>query len=420
MLRETNYFTKMEMKKNIFAALILFAALSFAGCKAQETCTHLIAGRYSVQPKYVRVIDSLVNDAISQRAMPGCRILAVKDQYIIFNKSYGYLNYDSIQPVNDSTMYDVASVTKMAASALLLMKLYEDRKIDLDAKLCDYFPGFEDNGATLRDALAHQAGFRPGIDIKKIEPELYKSCVSDSNYDGNAARRIINEDVKKQPLKKPGEYLYSDLGFYFYPGFASKYYGTSYINFLNEWFYYPLGIKILYNPLDKYPPDNIAPTEVDTVWRRRTVQGTVHDEIAAMMGGVSGHAGLFATANDLAVLMQMLLSNGEYGGIHFLKPETVRLFTSQQFENNRRGLVFDKPVIDTTLNGTPSKMASRASYGHTGFTGTFVWADPQNKLILVFLTNSIYPNRTMLITKLDLRTKIHDVFYAEDLVGRKE
>ena len=408
------------MKKNIFAALILFAALSFAGCKAQETCTHLIAGRYSVQPKYVRVIDSLVNDAISQRAMPGCRILAVKDQYIIFNKSYGYLNYDSIQPVNDSTMYDVASVTKMAASALLLMKLYEDRKIDLDAKLCEYFPGFEDNGATLRDALAHQAGFRPGIDIKKIEPELYKSCVSDSNYDGNAARRIINEDVKKQPLKKPGEYLYSDLGFYFYPGFASKYYGTSYINFLNEWFYYPLGIKILYNPLDKYPPDNIAPTEVDTVWRRRTVQGTVHDEIAAMMGGVSGHAGLFATANDLAVLMQMLLSNGEYGGIHFLKPETVRLFTSQQFENNRRGLVFDKPVIDTTLNGTPSKMASRASYGHTGFTGTFVWADPQNKLILVFLTNSIYPNRTMLITKLDLRTKIHDVFYAEDLVGRKE
>ncbi|MBR4325896.1 MAG: serine hydrolase [Bacteroidales bacterium] len=408
------------MKKNIFAALILFAALSFAGCKAQETCTHLIAGRYSVQPKYVRVIDSLVNDAISQRAMPGCRILAVKDQYIIFNKSYGYLNYDSIQPVNDSTMYDVASVTKMAASALLLMKLYEDRKIDLDAKLCEYFPGFEDNGATLRDALAHQAGFRPGIDIKKIEPELYKSCVSDSNYDGNAARRIINEDVKKQPLKKPGEYLYSDLGFYFYPGFASKYYGTSYINFLNEWFYYPLGIKILYNPLDKYPPDNIAPTEVDTVWRKRTVQGTVHDEIAAMMGGVSGHAGLFATANDLAVLMQMLLSNGEYGGIHFLKPETVRLFTSQQFENNRRGLVFDKPVIDTTLNGTPSKMASRASYGHTGFTGTFVWADPQNKLILVFLTNSIYPNRTMLITKLDLRTKIHDVFYAEDLVGRKE
>jgi len=410
----------MEMKKNIFAALILFAALSFAGCKAQETCTHLIAGRYSVQPKYVRVIDSLVNDAISQRAMPGCRILAVKDQYIIFNKSYGYLNYDSIQPVNDSTMYDVASVTKMAASALLLMKLYEDRKIDLDAKLCEYFPGFEDNGATLRDALAHQAGFRPGIDIKKIEPELYKSCVSDSNYDGNAARRIINEDVKKQPLKKTGEYLYSDLGFYFYPGFASKYYGTSYINFLNEWFYYPLGIKILYNPLDKYPPDNIAPTEVDTVWRKRTVQGTVHDEIAAMMGGVSGHAGLFATANDLAVLMQMLLSNGEYGGIHFLKPETVRLFTSQQFENNRRGLVFDKPVIDTTLNGTPSKMASRASYGHTGFTGTFVWADPQNKLILVFLTNSIYPNRTMLITKLDLRTKIHDVFYAEDLVGRKE
>ena len=408
------------MKKIIFVALVIFAALSFVGCKAQETCTHLIAGRYSVQPKYVRVIDSLVNDAISRRAMPGCRIIAVKNQYVILNKSYGYLNYDSIQPVNDSTMYDVASVTKMAASALLLMKLYEDRKIDLDAKLCDYFPGFEDNGATLRDALAHQAGFRPGIDIKRLEPGLYKSCVSDSNYNASIARRKILEDVKAQPMKKPGEYLYSDLGFYFYPELASRFYGIGFTNFLNEWFYYPLGIKMMYNPLDKYPPDNIAPTEVDTVWRRRTVRGTVHDEIAAMMGGVSGHAGLFATANDLAVLMQMLLSNGEYGGIHFLKPETVRLFTSQQFENNRRGLVFDKPVIDTTLNGTPSKRASRASFGHTGFTGPFVWADPQNKLILVFLTNSIYPNRSMLITKLDLRTKIHDVFYAEDLVGRKD
>jgi CubicO group peptidase (beta-lactamase class C family) len=116
--------------------------------------------------------------------------------------------------------------------------------------------------------------------------------------------------------------------------------------------------------------------------------------------------------------MQMFLSSGEYGGIHFLKPETIRLFTSQQFENNRRGLVFDKPVIDTTLNGTPSKRASRASFGHTGFTGPFVWADPQNKLILVFLTNSVYPNRSMLIAKLDLRTKIHDVFYAEDLTGK--
>ncbi|MBO4771720.1 MAG: serine hydrolase [Bacteroidales bacterium] len=404
------------MKKHISAILLIITAMSFVGCQAQEKCTHLIAGRKTVQPKYERIIDSLVNDAISQRAMPGCRIIAVKDQYVIFNKSYGYLNYDSIRPVNDSTMYDIASVTKIAASSLLLMKLYEDRKIDLDTKLCEYFPGFEDNGATLRDALAHQAGLKIGVDIKKLEPELYKACVQDSNYNASIARRKICEDVKAQPMKKPGEYLYSDLGFYFYPEFASRFYGLSFINFLNEWFYYPLGVKMMFNPLDKYPPDNIAPTEVDTVWRKRTVQGTVHDETAAMMGGISGHAGLFATANDLAVFMQMLLSGGEYGGIKFLKPETVRLFTSQAFEGNRRGLVFDKPVIDTTLNGTPSKMASRASFGHTGFTGPFVWADPHNHLILIFLTNSIYPNRTMLITKLDLRTKIHDVFYKKDLV----
>lgn len=404
------------MKKIIFSMLLLIAAMSFAGCNAQERNSHILPGRKKISAKAVHTIDSLINDAIKQQAMPGCRILAIKDQYVIFNKCYGYLTYDSIRPVNDSTMYDVASVTKMAASALLMMKLYEDRKIDLDKKFCEYFPGFNDNGATLREALAHQAGFRPGIDIKKLEPELYKACVSDPKYVPTSARRRIIEDVKVQPLRKLGEYLYSDIGFYFYPELASRYYGLSLTNFLNEWFYYPLGIKATYNPLDKYPPDNIAPTEIDTVWRKRLVQGTVHDEIAAMMGGVSGHAGLFATADDLAVIMQMLLSGGEYGGIRFLKPETVNLFTSQAFEGNRRGLVFDKPVIDTTLNGTPSKMASHLSFGHSGFTGPFVWADPKNNLIFIFLTNSVYPNRSMLIAKLDLRTKLHDVFYREDLL----
>ncbi|MBP5681877.1 MAG: serine hydrolase [Bacteroidales bacterium] len=406
------------MKNVIFSMMLTVMALTFVCCQAQERSTTLIYGRKSLNPKYVRVIDSLVNDAISQRAMPGCRILAVKDQYVIFNKSYGYLTYDSIRPVNDSTMYDIASVTKMAGSALMLVKLYEDRKLDLDKKISEYFPGFTDNGATIRDALAHQAGFRPGIDIKRIEPDLYKSCVTDPNYVPSVARRKILQDVMAQPMKNPGEYLYSDIGFYFYPEFTSRFYGLGFINFLNEWFYYPLGVKLLFNPLEKYPLSNIAPTEVDTVWRKRVVQGTVHDEMAAMMGGVSGHAGLFSNANDLAVIMQMLLSGGEYGGIKFLKPETVNLFTSQAFEGNRRGLVFDKPVIDTTLNGTPSKQASHLSFGHTGFTGPFVWADPRNRLILVFLTNSTYPNRSMTITKLDLRTKIHDVFYAEDLVEK--
>lgn len=408
----------MKMKKNTLAALLVIMVMSFSGCQAQPKCTYLIRGRHKVQQKYVRIIDSLVNNAISLQAMPGCRIIAVKDQYIIFDKSYGYLTYDSIRPVNDSTMYDVASVTKLAASSLLLMKLYEDHKINLNKKFCEYFDGFNDNGATLRDALAHQAGFKVGVDFKRLEPEIWKACVSDSNYNANAARRKLIEDVKVQTLKQPGEYLYSDLGFYFYPDFANRYYGIGFTDFLNEWFYHPLGIKLTYNPLDKYPPDNIAPTEIDTVWRKRLVQGTVHDESAAMMGGVSGHAGLFATANDLAVIMQMLLSNGEYGGIRFLKPETVKLFTSQAFEGNRRGLVFDKPVIDTTLNGTPSKKASHSSFGHTGFTGPFVWADPSNKLILIFLTNSVYPRRNMMITRLDLRTKIHDVFYADDLTGK--
>ncbi len=395
--------------------------MSIAGCQAQgPSFTMLTRGRATVSPKYAAQIDSLINDGITRRAMPGCRVLAVKDQNIIFDKSYGHLTYDSLQRVNDSTIYDIASVTKVAASSLLLMKLYDDHKIDLDKKLCYYFPGFTDNGATLRDALAHQAGLKSWIDIKRLEPGLSRQLANDpEHYDAARAREIILDTIKKQPLNEPGEYLYSDLSFYYYPLLTQRFYGMDYVDFLNAWFYNPLGIKPLFNPLTKYPKSRIAPTERDTIWRKCLIQGTVHDEAAAMMGGVSGHAGLFATAYDMAVIMQMILSGGEYGGIQFIRPETVRIFTSQAFEGNRRGLVFDKPVIDTTLNGTPSRKASYESFGHTGFTGTFVWADPKNNLILIFLCNSVHPNRSFMITRLDLRTKLHDIFYADDLTEKK-
>lgn len=395
---------------------LIILAYMISSCEAQQTeDTRLIFGQERISYSKEEKIDSIINDAIMQHAMPGCRILAAKNRRVILNKSYGYLDYDSIKPVNDSTLYDLASVTKMAASALLMMKLYDDGKIDLDLPLTTYFKGIYDNGATLRDALAHQAGFKPWLDLRRREKEIAMQVAEGSkSYNAAKARKAIIKNIVDEPLNEKGTYQYSDLGFFLYPLFAKKLYNQDFEDFLDSRFYHPLGISPMFCPLRKHTIDNIAPTENDTIWRKRIVRGTVHDEGAAMMGGISGHAGLFARAEDMAILMQMLLNNGEYGDIKLLKAETVKLFTSQAFEGNRRGLVFDKQLLDTAINGTPSKMASMQSFGHTGFTGTFVWADPQNNLILVFLSNSPYPNRGTMLSKLNVRTQIHDILYQED------
>jgi len=396
--------------KRLFFLLLTIVSV-FNCCTSQEPTT-LVYNKAGIPLNAELTIDSIVNDAISKRAMPGCRVLAVVKNHVVFNKSYGYFTYDSIKPVNDSTLYDLASVTKIAASSLVLMKLYEDKKIDLDKPLTYYFNGITDNGATLRDALAHQAGFKPWLDIRRANKDLSKSLIDDPiRYNPRKAKKQITKYIISQPLDSCGRYLYSDLGFYLYTLFPKKYYNKDFEVFLYEKFYRPLGTKMYFKPYYYYDKQNIAPTENDTVWRKRVVCGFVHDEGAFLMGGVSGHAGLFATAGDMAVLMQMLLNKGSYGGYQYLKPETVELFTSQAFDNNRRGLVFDKQLLDLSLNGTPSKLASYSSYGHSGFTGTFAWADPQNELIFIFLCNSTFPNRSTMLSKLDVRSKIHDIFY---------
>jgi YegS/Rv2252/BmrU family lipid kinase len=406
---------KTQLKKMVEAAkktlpVILCFFFMLLGCKSRQPLT-LTPEQTHFSPEIASEIDSIVNDAISQKAMPGCRILCAVNHYIVFDKSYGYFTYDSIKKVNDSTLYDLASVTKAAASAPVLMRLYEDGFINLDSSLSYYFKGIDTNGATLKDALAHQAGFRPALDLRRLCRNLSNQVINQTdNYDIKKAREQITQCIVKEPLKPKGEYLYSDLGFFLYTLFPKKYYGRDFDVFLYDEFYRPLGLKMRFNPYGKLL-ENIPPTENDTLWRKRIVCGTVHDEGAVLMGGISGHAGLFSDARDLAVLFQMFLDGGSYNGKNFLKPETVKLFTSQAFEGNRRGLVFDKPVIDSTLNGTPSKMASPESFGHTGFTGTFVWADPKYNMVFVFLCNSTFPNRGKMLTKLDVRTKIHDRFY---------
>lgn len=390
---------------------MLFLIITISSCDAQEP-TSLVYNQAKLSKDSESRIDSIVNDAISKRAMPGCRILAAVNQRVILNKSYGYFTYDSVKVVNDSTLYDLASVTKVAASALVLMKLYEDHKIFLDLPLSDYFRGITENGATLRDALAHQAGFKPWLDIKRANKNLCQDLFANpDDYDVVSAQKQISEYIVSQQLDTVGRYLYSDLGFYLYTLFPKKFYNKNFDVFLYETFYGPMNLRMYFNPLSKYDKNNIAPTEKDSLWRKQVVCGKVHDEGAYLMGGVSGHAGLFSTAESLAAIFQMFLNRGCYNDVQYIFPETVDLFTSQAFPENRRGLVFDKPLIDTTLNGTPSKMASMKSFGHSGFTGTFVWADPENGLLFVFLCNSIYPNRGTMLSKLDVRTKIHDELY---------
>ena len=407
---------KEQLKKMVEVAkkggvflFLLFIFLTL-GCKPKVP-EMLVYNKASLKTNFSSTIDSIVNDAISQRAMPGCRVLCAVNKFVIFDKCYGYFTYDSLRKVNDSTLYDLASVTKIAASALVLMKLYEDKKIDLDLPLTDYFKGLDSNGATLRDALAHQAGFKAGLDLKRMLKNLSEEIFSDpENYNVRNARQQICSTILKSPLSEKGTYLYSDLGFYLYTLFPEKFSGKAFDTFLYDNFYRPLGLKMRFNPYGKML-ENIPPTENDTIWRKGIVCGKVHDEGAFLMGGISGHAGLFASANDLAVLLQMLLDGGVYNQKKYLENTTINLFTSQAFEGNRRGLVFDKPVIDTSLNGTPSKMASKKSFGHSGFTGPFIWADPENKMIYIFLCNSTFPDRGRMLTKLDVRTKIHDVFY---------
>lgn len=402
------------------AILCSLMIMILSGCKIHkqvEEDTRIHFGNACIKAHYKARIDSLINDAIQREAMPGCRIMAVLNRDVIFDQCYGYLDYDSIQQVTDSTYYDMASVTKLAASSLALMAMYDDQLLDLDKPLPEYIPGLMDNGATLRDALAHQAGFKAWIPLRTKLPELSAQLLDTSRvYNSLAARKAIISYITEQPLNDKGEYLYSDLGFYVYPQLVRKYYNREFESFLYTRFYKPLEIRPVFNPTRYMPASQIPPTENDSIWRHTIVRGTVHDEGAALMGGLSGHAGLFARARDMAVIMQMLLNKGEYGGIRFLRPGTVELFTSQAFPGNRRGLVFDKPVLDTALNGTPSKMASMQSFGHTGFTGTFVWADPRNNLILIFLCNSTYPQRSSMISKLNVRTQLHDIFYNSDIL----
>lgn len=385
-------------------------------------------------------IDVIVKKGIIQKAYPGCQVMVAKDGKVFYHQSFGHQTYAQDKPVNAATIYDLASITKTAASTNAIMKLVEQGKLDLNATLGQYLPDLVRNTPyahlKLREILAHQAGLSPWIPFytktlinKQPDPEIYANSSTENKNTKVASNLFILDsyrDVMLQriiatPLKPKGNYKYSDLGYYLLQKIIEQQSNVTLDKFLEDEFYRLMGLPTLgYNPLAYYAIENIAPTERDNYFRHQLVHGYVHDMGAAMIGGVAGHAGLFSNATDLMVLMQMLLNDGYYGGKQFLKPETIKSFTSCQYcPRNRRGAGFDKPVL--SLEGGPTaKLVSLESFGHTGFTGTQAWADPVHGINYVFLSNRVYPNaENRKLISMGIRTEIQRVIYeAVNSVGQ--
>jgi CubicO group peptidase (beta-lactamase class C family) len=375
-------------------------------------------------------IDSIAFDGIARKAYPGCRILVAVDNQIIWDKAYGYQTYEKTIPVKLNEIYDLASVTKVAASTLAIMKLYENGLIDITKKIDSYLPEYKKSnkkGIRIDDILAHQARLFPTISFYKNtlgpnfpNPTYYSRFftnefgirVTNKLWLRNDYRDTIFEIIKNSPLLEKTEYKYSDLSMYFMYQVIEKVTGQKFEDYIKDNIYKPLNLKTIgYNPIDRFPLNRIPPTENDTYFRHELIQGFVHDPGAAMMGGVMGHAGLFSDVYDLAAIMQMMINGGRYNGIQFLKPETITRFTKDHYSKlNRRGLGWDKPPFSPSIDGPSCISASDESFGHSGFTGTYVWADPKYKMVYIFLSNRVYPDAgENKISDMNIRTNIQQV-----------
>ena len=371
-------------------------------------------------------------------AFPGAQVLVAKQGEIIFHKAYGYHTYDSIRAVGLHDRYDLASVTKITAALPSLMKLYEDGLIDLDAPFSNYWQPWrhrkDKRDLTLREILAHQAGLTPYIVflnevmrdgklkkrfIRKIPSKRFALRAYEDLYVNQRFQRKMYRMINRSKVSGKKKYRYSGLAFLLFPKVIEDLSGQSYAYYLKKHFYLPMGALTLdFNPEMNYFENPIVPTERDTIYRKTLTQGWVHDENASLMGGISGNAGLFGTAGDLAKIMLMYQNYGYYDGQQYLKKETLEEFSAVQYpgNENRRGLGFDKPLLDnqkrTLEEAYPAPEVSPESFGHSGFTGTFVWADPKNQLVFIFLSNRVYPYRShRQLYELNIRSALQQVFY---------
>jgi beta-glucosidase-like glycosyl hydrolase/CubicO group peptidase (beta-lactamase class C family) len=380
-------------------------------------------------------VDSIVNQGLKAKAYPGCQVLVARDGKVVYQKAYGYHTYDNKHPVNIRDVYDLASVTKVSTSAAALMKLQDEGKFNLDMTFGQLMPAWKRSNKKdlkMRDILTHQARLKAWIPFwrdcvdsttggwkKKTFQDHYSATypvqVAEKLFLHKKYINTILKQIKSSPLNpKPG-YVYSDLSYYLYPQILERITGQPWEVWLKQNFYEPLGAKSLtYNAYKVFPLEKIVPTEFDSLFRKELIHGRVHDEGATMLNGISGHAGLFGNAPDLAKLMQMYLNGGTYGGQKYLSEATLKEWTAYGFPtevNSRRGIAFDKPDRKRPgLSAAPS--ASEQSFGHSGFTGTFVWMDPRDGLLYVFLSNRVYPTRNNgKISELNIRTQLGEVLY---------
>jgi len=370
-------------------------------------------------------IDALMQHTIDTAATPGGVILVAKDGKVVYEKAYGHHTYKNRRPFKTTDIFDMASVTKICAATISIMKLVDEGKLDIDKPIGDYLPQLKNTNKEnilIKDMMSHISGLKSWIPFyratvdkrKKPLPEFYQfspnngyeTPVAMNLYMKTEYEKEIWKQIYESEVRPRGKYVYSDLGFYLAAAIVQELSGKRIDEYVQETFYQPLGLTTAtYNPLDKFAKNRIVPTEEDKYWRQQKVHGYVHDMGAAMLGGVSGHAGLFANANDIAVIMQLLLNEGYYGGKQYFSPETVKLFTQRHQYSTRRGIGFDMFELNPNRNPNLSKKASRNTFGHLGFTGTCTWADPDNNLIYVFLSNRTYP------TTGDFRPRIQDLIY---------
>ncbi|MGY6520245.1 MAG: glycoside hydrolase family 3 N-terminal domain-containing protein [Mongoliitalea sp.] len=382
-------------------------------------------------------IDEVMQRSISKRAFPGGVVLVAKDGKVVFERAYGYYDYQKTKAVSTETVYDLASITKVLATTQAVMFLASRKLIDMDQPISRYVPELKNTNKgnlILKDILAHEAGLVAYIphQAKTVDGRTWKSeyyseqalpayslPVSNNMFGINTLRDslwvwTIKSDLRKlEPGRRKYSYVYSDLTMYLLQALVESVTNQPLDAFLAQNFYEPLGLYTMsFNPTMKYPLEWIAPTEDDVAFRKRLIQGYVHDPGAAMYGGVAGHAGLFGKANDLAVMMQLMLNGGTYGGLTLMDEATIKEFTKRQSSQSRRGWGWDKPEPEKGKGGSAGSLAPKSTFGHTGFTGTCVWADPENDLIYVFLSNRVHPdanNNTLL--KDGVRTEIHDIIY---------
>ncbi|MFT5889987.1 MAG: beta-N-acetylhexosaminidase [Dokdonia sp.] len=378
-------------------------------------------------------VDALVRSGITQAMMPGAQVLIARKGKVIYNKSFGYHTYTKKRKVKPSDVYDVASMTKILASLPLLMELRSQGSISLDdtlGKLIPELKGTNKSNITLRKALSHYARFKAWIPFylatmdtttNKPSKEYYRSAYSKEFNIKIADEMYLRSDYTDSIIKRIGEsdlrdrlsYKYSDLPYYLMKKFLEDYYGKDLNKLTSERFYNSLGAnRTGYKPLDRFSKKSIVPSENDTYWRNQKVQGYVHDMGAAMQSNIGGHAGLFSNANDVAKLMQMYLQNGYYGGKRYISKETLEEFNTCTYcdKNVRRGIGFDKPQLSGS--GPTCGCVSMTSFGHSGFTGTYTWADPEQDLVYVFLSNRTFPtmeNRKLVTS--GLRTRIQEAIY---------